>query len=447
MAPCVLGASSEGSENEMTSYRGVYCQSSGNVKDFVGGEVERQDIVPKLVRVALDILHRVFDRDATLRKRIVCPLDSKHSCYEDHLKAHLKRCNAREGLKPVCYVQNINSGEEDDADPAEYKVTLRAAGEEEVSELLDKVRQLCEEHMVEVRSDIRFHPVLQEEADKTTNGPVAQKHIQQQASLISHMARLGLLTDHRCFIEFGAGKGGLSHWVQQAASDCSDTQYLLIDRGNNRYKKDSYHKGADQGPSFERLKMDIEHLDLGKVPSIQECTRPIVGLGKHLCGAATDLMLRCLNTLPKEDEKQSDSTKSGRSALGIVLALCCHHRCEWRSYVGKALMARWGISARQFHLMCCLSSWAVCGSRPDKGQNASNEHNTKGPDHPRYSHIPVQEREKIGYQCKRLINLGRVAWLQGHGFDAETIQYVDSGFSLENVALLATRKTGQAGDC
>ena len=50
-----------------------------------------------------------------------------------------------------------------------------------------------------------------------------------------------------------------------------------------------------------------------------------------------------------------------------MLALCCHHRCEWRSYVGKALMAQWGISARQFHLMCCLSSWAVCGSRPDKG--------------------------------------------------------------------------------
>ena len=55
----------------------------------------------------------------------------------------------------------------------------------------------------------------------------------------------------------------------------------------------------------------------------------------------------------------------------------------------------------------------------------------------------MEEREKIGYQCKRLINLGRVAWLQGHGFDAETIQYVDSGFSLENVALLATRKTGK----
>ena len=61
----------------------------------------------------------------------------------------------------------------------------------------------------------------------------------------------------------------------------------------------------------------------------------------------------------------------------------------------------------------------------------------------RYSHIPVKEREEIGYQCKQLINLGRVAWLQDHAFDAETVQYVDSSFSLENVVLLATRKTGQ----
>ena len=30
------------------------------------------------------------------------------------------------------------------------------------------------------------------------------------------------------------------------------------------FQKDSFHKGVDQGPSFERLKMDIEHLDLGK---------------------------------------------------------------------------------------------------------------------------------------------------------------------------------------
>ena len=32
-----------------------------------------------------------------------------------------------------------------------------------------------------------------------------------------------------------------------------------------RYKMDSYHKGDDQGPNFERLRIDIQHLCLDKV--------------------------------------------------------------------------------------------------------------------------------------------------------------------------------------
>ena len=32
----------------------------------------------------------------------------------------------------------------------------------------------------ELRTDIKFHKVLQEEADKPANGLAAQKHIQQQ---------------------------------------------------------------------------------------------------------------------------------------------------------------------------------------------------------------------------------------------------------------------------
>ena len=34
---------------------------------------------------------------------------------------------------------------------------------------------------------------------------------------------------------------------------------------NFRYKMDSYHKGDDQGPNFERLRIDIQHLCLDKV--------------------------------------------------------------------------------------------------------------------------------------------------------------------------------------
>lgn len=56
------------------------------------------------------------------------------------------------------------------------------------------------------------------------------------------------------------------------------------------------------------------------------------------------------------------------------------------------------------------------------------------------SHIPTldsQARERLGLQCKRLLDIGRVRYLKEHGFDAELVYYVDKDTSLENLALMA----------
>jgi len=45
-----------------------------------------------------------------------------------------------------------------------------------------------------------------------------------------------LLTPCTCFIEFGAGRGKLSHWIQLATSSDHDNQYVLVDRANCRRK-------------------------------------------------------------------------------------------------------------------------------------------------------------------------------------------------------------------
>uniref|UniRef100_A0A8D0FSM3 tRNA:m(4)X modification enzyme TRM13 n=1 Tax=Strix occidentalis caurina TaxID=311401 RepID=A0A8D0FSM3_STROC len=50
------------------------------------------------------------------RKRIPCPLDPKHTVYEDQLQKHLKKCNSREKPKPVYFVQDINAGLKDVAE-------------------------------------------------------------------------------------------------------------------------------------------------------------------------------------------------------------------------------------------------------------------------------------------------------------------------------------------
>ena len=54
----------------------------------------------------------------------------------------------------------------------------------------------------------------------------------------------------------------------------------------------------------------------------------VVGVSKHLCGAATDLALRCLETF-------SASGNAKSKIETILIALCCHHRCDWNIYVGK----------------------------------------------------------------------------------------------------------------
>uniref|UniRef100_A0A9L0RQ34 tRNA:m(4)X modification enzyme TRM13 n=1 Tax=Equus caballus TaxID=9796 RepID=A0A9L0RQ34_HORSE len=45
--------------------------------------------------------HAGAAEEENARKRILCPLDPKHTVYEDQLAKHLKKCNSREKPKPV----------------------------------------------------------------------------------------------------------------------------------------------------------------------------------------------------------------------------------------------------------------------------------------------------------------------------------------------------------
>ncbi|KAK2167501.1 hypothetical protein LSH36_27g09072 [Paralvinella palmiformis] len=364
------------------------------------------------------------------RKRIPCPLDPKHSCYEDLLKNHLKKCNARPGLNPPCYVIDINSGSDDGENSSNYQVSIRDVSDQEVLALTKVVTELHKGFVGELDKNCLFHEVLQEEKAKPHNGAAAQKHINQQASLIGHLQKAGLLRDGISYLEFGAGKGGLSHWIQLALSQCSNNQYILIDRSSVRYRMDTYHRGAEQGPDFERIKTDIRHLHLGKIASLQNDMRPIVGVGKHLCGSATDMMLRCLMETPHRDESGLKS-----KIVGIVLALCCHHRTDWQTYCGKAFFKQCGLGAREFHLISSMTSWATCGGTLAAEKSPGGSDSTYN--HYRYGNLLPEEREEIGYQCKQLIDHGRLLYLKDHGYHVQQIYYAEKEQTLENMALVA----------
>lgn len=50
------------------------------------------------------------------------------------------------------------------------------------------------------------------------------------------------------------------------------------------------------------------------------------------------------------------------NVAGLIIAFCCHHRCEYASYVGKEFLEQCGFTPNEFPVLCSIASWATCGS-------------------------------------------------------------------------------------
>ncbi|XP_059677833.1 tRNA:m(4)X modification enzyme TRM13 homolog [Gavia stellata] len=410
------------------------------------------------------------------RKRIPCPLDPKHTVYEDQLQKHLKKCNSREKPKPVYFIQDINAGLKDTAEIPEKQVAISSLSKEELDNLITKLKKASNGLELCLKEQILSHQALQEALNDPKNGESAFKHLKQQASILGNMEKLHLLGPGRCFVEFGAGRGKLSHWVDVALQNVEDVQFLLVERATTRFKVDGKHKRRDS--IFERLQVDIQHLCLNKVPILEKKKLPVVGIGKHLCGAATDLALRCLvesyttccdreNEEPAPKRSRNDKTEvaSNNSAdnesnkegckpvAGIVIALCCHHKCDWTHYVGKDFFKSVGLGPVEFHYFQRMSSWATCGMQEttpkastieesEDQTNDTEEHEqtfskTESGSDTLQGILTVEERKEIGCLCKLLIDYGRIEYLQQRGYKAALQYYTESAVSLENVLLTA----------
>uniref|UniRef100_A0A4W4G793 tRNA:m(4)X modification enzyme TRM13 n=1 Tax=Electrophorus electricus TaxID=8005 RepID=A0A4W4G793_ELEEL len=417
--------------------------------------------------------HANADHDSE-RRRIPCPLDPKHTVFEDSLAKHMKKCNSKDKPKPIYYIKDINAGPIEEEENFQNEVSIADRTKEELDGLIAKMRTAFQGLNAKLHSDILSHPALHEALNDPKNGNFAFKHLRQQASILGHMEALKLLGPDNCYIEFGAGKGKLSHWIHVALQKAENVHFLLVERSSTRFKVDGKHKNTDS--TFDRLQVDIQHLDLSKVPFVREKGPPVIAVGKHLCGAATDLALRCLfeTNIKNQDEqpppkriKLSQGTEDNTSSpplsreageqgelvvSGLSIALCCHHRCDWRHYVGKDFFRERGLGPQEFFAFQRMSSWATCGmSRvartPKNSQGNANatdeqeevEHEDSCETIPENfnSTVSAEEREHIGRLCKTLIDHGRLHYLQQKGFKPSLRYYTSRDVSLENVLLTA----------
>ena len=189
------------------------------------------------------------------------------------------------------------------------------------------------------------------------------------------MQNHNLLENKLVYIEYGAGRAGLSSYVAQRLSEQKKTEcrFVIVDRDTRRRKLD---KNFREEYTTQREKMDIADFDLQTYlgDSIPEASQ-LICIAKHLCGGATDLSLTSIL------KKQSKFPVGG-----VAIATCCHHQCDAKTFVNlEELRARF--SEQEITILPRLSSWAI----------------TVGTSH---------ERKKVGFRVKRILDYCRILWMR-----------------------------------
>ncbi|XP_047254348.1 tRNA:m(4)X modification enzyme TRM13 homolog isoform X8 [Capsicum annuum] len=401
------------------------------------------------------------------------------SVLEENLQSHLKRCpffkQAQSlSLQPF-YQEGINAGKEEEEEGVQNfssemkRNAVRAMTLFEFSQLINKIKSVH----ASICNDIRDSFKIPQACDIWTNRqvdrglPFQQKHVMQQASILGNLEEFGVLKscednvvsgsvksdtsvdkdDVPAVVEFGAGRG----YLTQVLADCYRIKkILLVERKSYKLKADRSLR-QKENVTLERLRIDIEDLKLNAVESLQGV--PYLATGKHLCGPATDMTLRCC--ISKQCNQHNDaSSESTCHLIGLAIATCCHHLCQWKHYINKRYMLDLGIGKDDFNAITWFTSWAVdadhgsdlCGTgwssdlQIREKEHVESDLNTYDEVKDMVKNMKAVDRAIIGFMCKDIIDFGRFRWLKEHEFESQLVKYVPSNISPENRLLVARQK-------
>ncbi|KAH3672138.1 hypothetical protein WICPIJ_010132 [Wickerhamomyces pijperi] len=372
--------------------------------------------------------------NSATQKKLPCPVKGcKHEIWESELKNHVKVCEIKQRkLESVpWFKENYNCDNGFKSQISDADVDLDYA---KWIKLVEDIygSKFNGEDLPLVQLD---HEGTKDRMDELTN----QKHIIQQSSLISHLDTRGLLSSDLNYIEFGCGRAELSRYFLKCImfKDAKPSDFLLIDRSPSRLKLDSKMvkdvqlqsdlKQENRQNKVHRVKIDIKDLYIDNIITEQFQSKKFVAISKHLCGAATDLTLQCL--------LNSKQLNEGQRFGGMIVAMCCRHCCDYTMLhsLSREYLSDLGIDETGFKHLKKFASWAVNGRRPGMLD-------TDGADHA--SGLCLKDREVLGLKARRIIDESRKFALESSelGVEVELCKYVSSDISLENTALIVTRK-------
>lgn len=431
------------------------------------------------------------------KRRVPCPVDPSHTIYAHNLKGHVRVCtrskeNAEVAAEPF-YRQDANSGA---PSPSANPGTSSSGSKGPIMAVDDLPAFFARaQALVEARRSRLFPSTAPDEVQQLMEGPAARilaqieangwanaqgRHVVQQASIVSHLHRRGLLDGSTTVVELGAGRGSLGLAVKLAFPAAA---LVMVERSGVKFKSDKWLRKMEtesnananvdaeasscslspSASSFRRLRMDLRHL------YIQGLGLPADGrlafVGKHVCGVATDLSLRAVAAFLRE---RASSSFLPLPAVGVGIACCCYHVCRWDDYVGKEVWEEeFGWARTQFEVVQRCACWVSSSygelNRQEKGRREGEEEAevveaaaaatevVEAPEHevPEEAEgggygrgLSVQEKLTMGRVCKRLIDYGRLEYLRrACGLEGEIVTYCEPSVSPENTCILAWTAT------
>ena len=310
---------------------------------------------------------------------VFCPFEPKNSVLKSKLEEHLKTCPKRRELEEIaakpwykCGINFMNPELPSCFDPENREDKLSNHSEEEVACISAKINNLFDKLKAQHCSDDHIQglfasvDVVQQfylkNAENDQKLQPEAKHRNQQNKIVDWMEARGLLqtaASDTVFIEYGAGRAGLSSFVAErmltnkVASE--KMKFIIVDRDTRRRKLD--HKFREEYLTL-REKMDIADFDLHKFIQIKQSEgliakdSSVVCIAKHLCGGATDLSITSIL------EKQSISLVDG-----VAIATCCHHQCDLKTFCNlEYLKELGGFTNNELQILPRFTSWAItCG--------------------------------------------------------------------------------------
>lgn len=475
---------------------------------------------------------------------ILCPIDPSHSVKKSKLNKHLKKCNyitQKDKITKniwykkdsnICYssleILEKNSLTDNNLENLYSTSYWENLTEDKYSNIIDKIistyEKLRDDYSLYIKNEAIQKKIkelnliisaINVDLDKdllcTAQLPKSQKMINQNEKITNILEKFGILEKQKkennlnksiesnrpsIFIEFGAGKAGLSHFINNFTGNTSI--HYLLERGSNRYKKDRFSrklirfktdiKDFDvdyldidiKNRNFEEeinLKNQNEDSDLEKniEKKMEEklkdnifdkkvvCDYSLMGIAKHICGCALDLSLTCLLNF-------KDKTK----IKGFCLATCCHNICRLE-YLNNLnlLIEKFNFELEEVVYLFKATSWLFGSIDPEKAERLKQMHQKKLDQNDEENENSEEDfeleeeinrlneventnknlnlnskkifekknikKEYIGLISKYIIDLIRVFFLIENGFNVFYIKYCGNEITTENNLILALK--------